>query len=401
MLRQPAIRRLAQLPTRSPFQSRVQSRSLLSRRSSRTHGRPVENLNIRQLSEQSEEYQRNRRIFLWCGTVAGVVSFIYTSYKIAVELSKPVQLDSSLPSTDPLAGPSGGADRKVVVYDEEGREIVPTGNSTVPTFPRTIDLPDYTGPISSSSNSDSADPSTIPTLTSPTTEYTLVGLGLRTVTFINLQVYVVGYYVATSDIAALQAALTKKINPIATTLVPGEREELRALLLDPVAGEQAWDELLRSGIPARSAFRVVPVRDTDFHHLRDGFVRAIQARAPTVGSPRAGTAAEDEAFGEAMRQFRAVFNRGSVPKRKELLLVRDETGRLSITYGGDRRAGRQLIGVVEDERVSRALWLNYLAGKKVASEPARKNIVEGIMEFVERPVGTVASQVVPVINAKP
>jgi hypothetical protein len=86
--------------------------------------------------------------------------------------------------------------------------------------------------------------------------------------------------------------------------------------------------------------------------------------------------------------------------------VRDETGRLSIAYDGGankkegREAGRQRVGVVEDERVSRLLWLNYLAGKKVASEPARKNIVEGIMEFVERPVGTVASQVVPVVHAR-
>ena len=90
---------------------------------------------------------------------------------------------------------------------------------------------------------------------------------------------------------------------------------------------------------------------------------------------------------------------------KELLLVRDETGRLSISYDAGankkegRTAGRQLLGVVDDERVSRALWLNYLAGKKVASEPARKSIVEGIVEFVERPIGTVAAQVVPVVSS--
>jgi len=206
----------------------------------------------------------------------------------------------------------------------------------------------------------------------------------------------VGYYVATADIAALQNALTKKINPIATTLVPGEREQLRTALLDPVTGEQTWDELLAQGIPARSAFRVVPVRDTDFHHLRDGFVRAIQARAPALG----GQGADDEAFGEAMRQFRAIFNRGSVPKRKELLLLRDEKGKLNVEYDdgtGKKEGGsgaRKLIGTVDDERVSRALWLNWLAGKKVASEPARQSIVSGIMEFVERPVGTVAAQVV-------
>ena len=120
-------------------------------------------------------------------------------------------------------------------------------------------------------------------------------------------------------------------------------------------------------------------------------MRAIQARAGKVG---------DEKFGEAMKHFRQIFNRGKVPAKKELLLIRDGEGKLSVVYddGGNKKegrpAGRHLVGTVDDERVSRALWLNYLAGKKVASEPARKSIVEGIMEFVERPVGTVAAQVV-------
>ncbi|KAK0652783.1 chalcone-flavanone isomerase-domain-containing protein [Cercophora newfieldiana] len=364
---------------------RIPRRTFLSRRAEMPSSRPVENLNIHELSKRSHDYQRNRRIFLWSGTVAGVVSFVYTAYKLQQELTKPAQLDSSLPSSDPLSG-TNAAERKVVVRDEEGRELVETGNTTVPTFPRTISIP----PPPASTDAPAA------TLATGPTEYTLVGLGLRSVTFVGIQVYVVGYYIATADIAALQNALTKKINPIATTLVPGERDQLRSALLDPVAGEQAWDELLAQGIPARSAFRVIPVRDTDFHHLRDGFVRAIQAKAPTLGGQRA----DDEAFGEAMRQFRAIFNRGSVPKRKELLLVRDEKGRLNVEYddGTSKKKGgsgaRQLIGTVDDERVSRALWLNWLAGKKVASEPARQSIVAGIIEFVERPVGTVAAQVV-------
>ncbi|KAK4235635.1 chalcone-flavanone isomerase-domain-containing protein [Achaetomium macrosporum] len=405
MFRHSVLLRLARPARAAPFLAHAPRRTVFSRRAERT-GRAVENLNLQRLSQQSEEYHRNRRIFLWCGTIAGVVSFIYTAYKLKVELSKPAKFDANLTPSDPLSGASA-ADREVVVFDEEGSEIVPTGNSTVPTFPRRINLPSYTAPLSTASTSSEALTSPGVTSRSGTTEYTLVGLGLRTVTFINLQVYVVGFYVATADIAALQNALTKKVNPIATTLVPDEREQLRNALIDPVEGEKTWDELLAAGIPARSAFRVVPVRDTDFHHLRDGFVRAIQARAAGLsGKPGQPGAAEDEAFGKAMRQFRAVFNRGSVPKRREMLLVRDETGRLSITYDAGaskkegRPAGRQLIGVVEDERVSRALWLNYLAGKKVASEPARKSILEGVMEFVERPVGTVATQVVPVVNAK-
>jgi hypothetical protein len=400
MFRHSAVRRLARPPTTAlPLQARVPHRTIFAQRNARRSRRPVENLNIHRIAEEAESYHRNRRVFLWSGAIAGAISFVYTAYKLTIELGKPVKADANLPSSDPLAS-ANAADRKVVVHDEEGREIVPTGNSTVPAFPRTLEIPSYTAPITATSPTADERINT-QTITSPTgtTEYTLVGLGLRTVTFINLQVYVVGYYVATSDIASLQNALTKKVNPIATTLVPGEREQLRSTLLDPAAGEAAWDELLAAGIPARSAFRIVPVRDTDFHHLRDGFVRAIQGKA-------APELMADDSFGEAMRQFRAVFNRGSVPKRKELLLVRDETGRLSIAYDGGankkegRKAGRQLIGVVEDERVSRALWLNYLAGKKVASEPARQDIVKGIMEFVERPVGTVASQVIPVVNGR-
>jgi hypothetical protein len=359
-------------------------RRTFSLRSQNTATGPVEKLNIDRLSERSQQYHRNRRLFLLSGAVAGAVSFLYTGWRLKEALAKnPTKLDSSLPSSDPLAS-ADAADRKVVVHDDQGREIVATGNGTVPHFPRTIELPSYSSDPSEPPSASSLAASE--TSTPPTTEYTLVGLGLRSVSFLSIQVYVVGYYIATSDIAALQSTLIKKVNTIATTLVPGERDQLRTSLLDPAQGEEIWNELLEKGIPARSAFRVVPVRDTDFHHLRDGFVRAIQARSASSGD-------HGDDFGKSVGDFRGLFNRGSVPKRKELLLLRDGQGRLSVVYSDASESGRQLLGTIEDERISRALWLNYLAGKKVASEPARKSIVEGIMEFVERPVGTVATQV--------
>lgn len=46
------------------------------------------------------------------------------------------------------------------------------------------------------------------------------------------------------------------------------------------------------------------------------------------------------------------------------------------------------IGHVQDERISRLIWLGYLAGSKVASEGARKNVVEAVVDLVGRPVGT-------------
>jgi hypothetical protein len=203
-------------------------------------------------------------------------------------------------------------------------------------------------------------------------------------------VYVVGFYVATQDIAKLQTYLVKKVNSLATTLIPSEKGTLRKSLLDAAEGEETWDTILRDA-GCRSMFRITPVKDTDFGHLRDGFVRAITAR-----SQRDSRNYGDEEFGEALKVFKNIFARGSVPKKKEMLLCRDQTGRLSVLYDEEGTKGlrTQIMGSVGDERISRLLWLNYLAGNKVASEPARQNIINGVMEFVERPVGTVATQVV-------
>ncbi|KAI0095965.1 chalcone isomerase, partial [Daldinia grandis] len=334
--------------------------------------RAVENLNVGRMRTEFQNYHNRRRTFLLCGAVSGLVGICYTSYLLYLRFQKPTKFDSGLPDKlDPFST-EAGSKRKTVIHDGDGKELVPTGNSTVPTFPRILDLAIGVAEGREMVNG---------------VEYTLVGLGVRTVSFLGIQVYMVGYYIATQDIAALQSRLVKEINPIATTLVSNEKDELRKALLDPERGEKLWNDILQDVRP-RSLFRVVPVRDTDFHHLRDGFVRAISARSQ--GNSRDFG---DESFGEAMKDFRGLFNRGKVPKGREMLLVRDTAGQLTITFD-DGKAGMGTIGRVSDERVSRLLWLNYLAGSKVASEPARKNIVEGIMEFVERPVGTVATQVV-------
>lgn len=347
-----------------------------------------------------------RRNLLLFGITIGLSIFSYSTYFLVAALRKPKKLDAGgLPpdKLDPFTD-EAGTKRKTVIHDADGRELVPTGDGTVPTFPRVLSID------SSSPASASTPPHT--TSYSPNqgqerihgVEYTLVGLGTRTVSMFGIRVYVVGFYVATQDIAAIQTRLVREINPIASTLIPSEKEELRRALLDPATGERLWADILATVRP-RSLFRIVPVRDTNFHHLRDGFVRAIQARTSSPGSSTGGKDEfGDEAFGAAMRDFKALFNRGNVPKNGELLLSRDGAGELVVAYddGKKKEKGREksdggsgsgIIGRVADERISRLLWLNYLAGSKVASEPARKNIVEGIMEFVERPIGTVATQV--------
>lgn len=410
MLRRPLPRGLARPLRAQPVSlcPRCTVRTFLSPapRPSRTDS--LDTINISRLQRQHREYYSTRQQMLAGGAVAGVVSIIFCCYQIYQILQEDAkkdaknqqqqsprrgtQLDSRLPAGDPLHDAAAG--RKVVVHDEAGRELVQTGNSTVPLFPRTMALPAFGSADAEQGAGDHGNSPGRPAVLSPTlvlppsatgdTEYTLVGVGTRSVSFLGINVYVLGYYIATADIAELQARLVKKINPIASTLVATEKDDLRKKLLDVEESEAVWQELLQAGIPARSCVRVVPVRDTDFPHLRDGFMRAIQAR----------TAQEkDEKFGEAMREFKRIFTRGKVLKQKELLLLRDREGRLTMVFDDGRSMGRRLLGTVDDERISRALWMNYLGGKKVASEEAKRSIVNGVMEFVERPVGTVAAQV--------
>ena len=110
------------------------------------------------------------------------------------------------------------------------------------------------------------------------------------------------------------------IDPVASTLVAGEKENLKGKLYDSDEGTRIWSSVLKeSGV--RTLLRIVPTRNTDFHHLRDGWVRSITARA-VADKEQYG----DEAFGAAVQEFKGLFNRGSVPKQKELLLSRDKQG---------------------------------------------------------------------------
>lgn len=269
---------------------------------------------------------------------------------------------------------AGGA--RIVAEDErtgEEVELVETGTSTVPHFPKTISLP--TGA------KDTAE------------EYALLGLGIRTVSFLSVQVYVVGLYVATDSLSRLQADLVKAINPIASALIPGEKAELRNGLLDGEKSYEIWNRLLKEkSSDVKSVWRIVPVRNTDFAHLRDGWVRGITSKTQAGSASKEKEQFSDESFGLAMRDFKALFGgKGRAPKGSVVLLARDGAGKLGVMF---QEKGQTLdFGVISDERIARLIWLGYLGGKTVSSEGARKGVVDGIMELVERPIGSIETKV--------
>lgn len=235
-------------------------------------------------------------------------------------------------------------------------------------------------------------------------EYQLMGLGVRTVSFLSIQVYVVGFYVAKGDMGRLQEELVRAYMPSgssASALVQGEKEDLRKMLLDGKGSEAIWTQVLKEG-GVRSAVRIVPTRDTNFGHLRDGWMRGVDARGK-------GPEFEGPDFKSAVDEFKGMMGgRGSVGKGRVLLLGRGARGDLRAWVEEDVAANAEarqqntrikgdrmsILGSVRDERISRLVWMGYLAGKNVASEAARRSVIDGVMEVVERPIGTVETQVV-------
>lgn len=284
----------------------------------------------------------------------------------------------------PVVVIAGG--QKVVAKDErtgEEVELVNTGTSTVPHFPKTIIIP-------SASSTSSAG-----TVVPPNEEeYTLIGLGIRTVSLFSIQVYVVGMYVQTASLAPLQARMVKSINPLGSALIAGEKDELRKKLLDGEKSYELWDKLLsEKDSNLKTAFRVVPVKNTDFGHLRDGWVRGITAKMQAA--QKAGdNAYSDDSFGEAMKDFKTLMQgKGKAPTGSIILLTRDGDGTLELLYQ-DKKGALENFGKLKDERIARLIWLGYLGGKNVSSEGAREGVVEGVMELVERPIGSVETKVV-------
>ncbi|KAJ5677694.1 uncharacterized protein N7477_003327 [Penicillium maclennaniae] len=350
---------------------------------------------------------------LCAGSMYGVIKMdVFGMEAVAAGQDKQNQVKATTNGALKMDGPPGfPADGGPSVIPLTGQDLVnieqvATGNSTVPYFPTTIRLP-------SNSERENKQPGDALS-TDDGDDYQLLGLGIRTVSFLGIQVYVVGMYVAKSDITELQQRLVRTaIHPpsdddaavsgtgadAATSLVTPERAQLKDLLLDAERGEAAWNAVLKEdGI--RTAFRIVPTRNTDFGHLRDAWVRGITARAqtkkPLPGSTTPGEF-QDVEFGTSVNTFKAIFGGGqqkNVPKGQTLVLLRNAHGALDALFQADPKESPKWMGRVADERVSRLVWLNYLAGKTVSSDGARRSIVDGLMAVVERPVGTIVQRVV-------
>lgn len=209
-------------------------------------------------------------------------------------------------------------------------------------------------------------------VTSPLKEpSTLIGYGIREVSFLRMQVYALGIYLAESDKPIVAKVLHSRFlesfyEKPELSLPPCEgdnekhRFNVRSALNDKNVSTLLVDSLLDAGV--RFSARICAIRNTDLSHLRDGFVRTIRNNPNyTKLMHGKGTEAEAERIVAGLDELRAVFNNAPRAKTKKNEVVWVEVGR-----EGTLRivAGTTELGTVHEPLVGRLLFEGYLSAER-------------------------------------
>ncbi|GMM36341.1 Aim46 protein [Saccharomycopsis crataegensis] len=227
------------------------------------------------------------------------------------------------------------------------------------------------------------------TLVSPEdgqTKFSLIGYGNRKVTFLQFSVYGLGIYIANEDVAKIPEVLNSKylsevfIDKHDPSL--SHADNLALALKDPETSEVLINNLLDANI--RFLIRIVPLRDTDFNHLRDGFVKScVRNRLVKSSAP--------DNLNSGIDEIRVIFKkyRSKCPKNHVFLVETDKEGKTSFIYENLGKHPEQkkveevvYLGTVQETVISKALLLNYFAGAKPISNDARKKCIDEILRVV-------------------
>ncbi|KAF8971499.1 chalcone-flavanone isomerase-domain-containing protein [Flammula alnicola] len=176
----------------------------------------------------------------------------------------------------------------------------------------------------------------------------LVGVGVRTVSFLGVKVYSIGFY---ADLANPNLKIPSNMSP-----------------------EDKIEHIVRN---TACVVRIVPTRNTSYTHLRDAFMRALQARLSKGIKDETVTEEMAMAASSPMRVLKSLFPNSPlakhtpldiflaapIPNRPRPLVLRD-------------------LGSIEDDWVATEFFLNYFDTN--CPSPALKNdVFENIKSFTK------------------
>ncbi|KAI7872599.1 chalcone-flavanone isomerase-domain-containing protein [Spinellus fusiger] len=198
----------------------------------------------------------------------------------------------------------------------------------------------------------------------------LIGMGARQVSFLNINVYVLGLYMYSEDIQALNNVQGWDTFDKASFL---EQETLALKLL-----QQPFD----------ISIRIVPVRATNTQHLRDGFTRSLLQRFREQS--KGMTEEEEKAILQGIKEFKGNFSNANVKKDTEFIFTKTKQGHLKMEFEGKD------MGTVKNTWIAIQFMMGYLDPVTPASELARTNIASGFEKALtanqDTPTDTSSSQ---------
>ncbi|GAA5875990.1 hypothetical protein JCM16303_006985 [Sporobolomyces ruberrimus] len=214
------------------------------------------------------------------------------------------------------------------------------------------------------------------TLVSPEgVKLVLVGTGVRTVSFLSIKVYAVGFYVSENEFEAAKAGKLegwKGFTPerlIAPHTIPVEEQKTQ-----PV-GEALIDNLLEK---ADAAVVIIPLRNTSLPHLRDGFSRALVARMKVPSVAAAFDEQANERTGAALVQFKSFFPNGNLSKGAPMELYYSAVNRsILFQIRETPTAEPTVLGSIREGLLSQQLMVSYFSNTAAPSEELRKSVAMG------------------------
>ncbi|KIM48355.1 hypothetical protein M413DRAFT_440083 [Hebeloma cylindrosporum] len=175
---------------------------------------------------------------------------------------------------------------------------------------------------------------------------TLVGVGVRKVSFMRVKVYSIAFY---ADLNNPNLVIPRDMSP-----------------------EDKIEHIIRN---SACVIRIVPTRSTSYTHLRDAFVRALQARL--AAAMREGTITEEttQAASSSMRSLKSLFPNAPLAKHSplDIFLAAPIPNRTRPVVFRD-------LGSIECDWLATEFFLNYF-DKDGPSPPLKESVFESIREF--------------------
>ncbi|KAF9974846.1 hypothetical protein BGZ73_001661 [Actinomortierella ambigua] len=186
----------------------------------------------------------------------------------------------------------------------------------------------------------------------------LLGFGVRKITFLQVQVYVVGLYAKVTDLDDHNSRFRT---------IP----EIQKFQKDD---HQSADDAYRAMVlaPVELVLRIAPVRNTNGPHLRDGFTRALTQSAK---DQKLNSVDNEEAM-DGIMEFKNLFPKGKINVGSALLFRKHADGIMTIEFDGET------LGTIKNAWVIENFFMGYLQSKKPISPKARDSIGNGIHDLL-------------------